>query len=391
MELTANARFELLMTTQKCHRLLPLLAAPALALLLSACATRETVTTPLIPDLENQPRYDIESVDTLELSTEMMQFVDTQLKNRRFEEDRAWSLAYAMLDPWILDFTYDPHVTLTAREAFRARRGNCLTFSNMFVAMARYAGLPAWYREVEIPPEWNSLDDTLLVSLHMNAGARDRGKEYVIDVSRRRARDGEMSRKVSDREAEAQFYNNLGAAALVANDLAMAHAYFRKADTVMPGLAYIWSNAGVVLNRNGQVDDAIMAYQTALSLDDRHAVSLNNLYTIYEERGEMEQALEMQRQVLRNRSRNPYYLHYLAEVAFAESLWDDAIDYTSRAIRIQNREYRFHYTLAKLQFRTGKTKTAERSLNRAVRLAPEWVDTAELVLPGEVPELPDES
>ena len=64
------------------------------------------------------------------------------------------------------------HITLTASEAFHTRRGNCLTFSNMFVAMARYAGLNAWYREVEIDPEWNSREDTLLVSLHVNAAAR---------------------------------------------------------------------------------------------------------------------------------------------------------------------------------------------------------------------------
>ncbi|MEE4217051.1 MAG: transglutaminase domain-containing protein [Xanthomonadales bacterium] len=360
--------------------------AVLVAVLLSACAANEIIQTPPIPELSNQPGYDIESIDPLAMSAEMKQFVDSHLGSRRFAEDRAWKLAYAALDPWVLDFEYDPHVTLTAREAFRTRRGNCLAFSNMFIAMARYAGLNAWYREVEIDPEWNSREDTLLVSLHVNAATRDRGKEYVIDVSRRPKREGERHRVISDREAEAQFYNNLGANALVENDLPMAYAYFRKAEETVPGLPYIWSNLGVVLNRNDQVEDAILVYNTALQLDARHTVSLNNLYSIYEERGELEKAQKLQQQVERNRRKNPFYLHYLSELAFSERLWDEAIEYANRAIRLEDGEYSFYYTLAQLQFQTGELSRAESNLRLAEKLAPEWVDTDELVLPGKFPE-----
>lgn len=358
----------------------------AAALLLAACAANAPVPTPPLPPLAGLPRYDIESIDPLELSTEMKQFVAQHAGRPSPDEDRAWRLTWALLDPYVLDFEYDPQVTLTAAEAFRTRRGNCLTFSNMFVAMAREAGLRAWYREVEIEPEWSTLDDTLLVSLHVNAATIERGKEYVIDVSRRRGRDGERYRKISDREAEAQFYNNLGANALVAEDLAMAYAYFRKAERVQPGLDYVWSNLGVVFRRNGQTADAILAYETALALNERNTVPLNNLYAIYDEDGETGKAAAMQERVERNRRRNPYYLHYLAQSAFAENAFDEALDYANRAVRIEDREYRFYYTLAQLQYRTGHESRALSNLKKAIRLAPEWVDTNSLVLPGEVPE-----
>ena len=113
----------------------------------------------------------------------MKAFVDRMLAGQATDDDRAWILAWSMLDPNILDFSYEPRVTLTAQEAFRTREGNCLTFSNMFVAMARYAGIETWYREVESEPEWSSVDETLLVSRHVNAAAVYRGTEYVIDVS----------------------------------------------------------------------------------------------------------------------------------------------------------------------------------------------------------------
>ena len=388
MELRFATRSKSVMNRQSVNSIGRLSAMAALGILLSACATIAPVETPPLPELLGQPHYDIESVDPLEISNEMKQFVATNLATRSPDRDRAWLLAYSMLDRNLFNFTYDPTVTLTAKEAFRARRGNCLTFSNMFIALAREAGLDAWYREVEIQPEWSHRDETLLVSMHVNAGTVERMNKYVIDVSGRVTRRGERFRKLDDREAEAQFYNNLGANALVVEDLAMAYAYFRKADETQPGLTYIWSNAGVVLNRNGQQDDAIMAYETALTLDGDHSVALNNLYTIYEGRGDMERAMELQREVEHYRRRNPYYVHYLAEVAFAENLLDEAIDYTNRAIRMEDREYRFHYTLAKLQYRTGRSNRAESSLERAIRLAPKWVETAQLVLPGEVPELP---
>lgn len=363
----------------------PLLAL-VLAAAFSGCASGPAVETPSVPPLRGHPPYEIEDVRPLELSDEMREFVDTHLWRRGTDDNHAWRLAWAMLDANVFPFEYDPHITLTASEAFEARRGNCLTFSNMFIAMAREAGMKAWYREVEIEPEWNSLDDTLLVSLHVNAAASDRNREYVVDVSRRIPRHGERHRRITDEEAKAQFYNNLGAQALVVNDLPKAYAYFRKAEETRPGLPYVWSNLGVVYRRNGQTADAVLAYETALSLDVRHSVALNNLYTIYDEDGDIERAEEIQAQVEKNRRRNPYYLHYLAENAFAERELGEAIDYTNRAIRLEDSEYRFHYTLAQLRFQEGEKSRARRALERALALAPEWVDTGALVLPGKIPE-----
>lgn len=364
--------------------------APRTALLIAACGllvacASQTVKTPDIPPLDDHPAYDIESVNPLEISTEMKQFVQAHLAGRTFGKDRAWALAYAMLDPWLLDFNYDPQVTLTAAEAFRTRRGNCLTFSNMFVAMAREAGLNAWYREVEVAPEWSSIDDTLLVSMHVNAATADRGKQYVVDVSRREPREGELVQRLSDRDAEAHFYNNLGADALVANDLSMAYAYFRKALQTNDQMPFIWANLGVVYRRNEQTRDAVLAYETALQLDAGHAVALNNLYTVYEVDGHIEKARALEGRVERNRRRNPYYLHYLAQVAIEEKRWDEAVEYANRAIGLQQSEYRFHYTLAQSHYQAGRINRAENSLKMAKRLAPEYIDAEELTLPGELP------
>ena len=352
------------------------------ATLLGACAST-AVTSRDIPELKNLPIYEISRVSVLEISPEMRQFIEAHINNKATYRGRAWSLAYAAMDPYLLDFDYDPHVTLTARDAFREKTGNCLTFSNMFIAMAREAGLDAWYREVKIPAEWSSVNDTSLVSMHINAAVEDRGVEYVIDVSRRKTEPYEEVRRLSDQEAEAQFYNNLGVDALIDNDLATAYAYLKTALETQPGLAYVWSNLGVIYRRNAQIDEARIAYQTALEIDPRHSVSLNNLYLILEDEGHFEAAGALAARVEKIRRNNPYYLHYLAEIANEEERYSDAVILLNRAIRLERSEYRFHQTLAQSQYLIGQTKKAQSSLARAKKLAPPELDPNAITLSDE--------
>jgi tetratricopeptide (TPR) repeat protein len=354
------------------------------ALFLSACLAACAAITPSpvpVPALVGHGPVEISDVDLLRVTPEMREFTERYARKGEGEAGKAWMLAYASLDPYLLDFDYDPLVTLPADEAFRKGRGNCLTFSAMFVAMAREAGLHAWFQEVILPPEWSAVNETLLVSKHVNAVIIEWGSRYVIDVSRRKTTPLETTRRLSDEEALAQFYNNLGAEALVQNELARAHAYFSKALEARPGLAYVWSNLGVVFRRNGQIADAMHAYRAAIDLDPAQGVALNNLHMLYTEEGDLEAAAEIAKQVERNRRNNPYYLLYLAEVANEEHRWPDAIDLLNRAIRMESNEYRFHYALAQAQYLAGNTEQARLSLERARDLAPPNLPDGPLTLP----------
>ena len=352
----------------------------ALIVLLVACKTNP-VSVPDIPALENQPQEEIPSVDLLRMSPEIKDFSNAYGRSYRRAENRAWTLAHAAMDPYLLDFEYDPSITLPADQAFTARKGNCLTFSSLFIAMAREAGLDAWYQEVKIPPVWSNVNDTMLVSKHVNAVVQDRLRRYTVDVSGRQSQAVEQVRRLSDSEARAQYYNNLGADALMEEKLALAYAYFSKGLGNDPRLAYIWSNLGVVFRRNDQTEEAILAYRTALLLEPQQTVALNNLYTIYDEDGDLDLAEELKARVEKYRQKNPYYLHYMAEMANEEQRWSDAIKLLNRAIQIDDNEYRFYFTLAQSQFHSGSTDAALENLEQARRLAPASLKSSQLVLP----------
>ena len=339
------------------------------SVVISACAVQSQRTTTL-PPLENQPHVEIENVDFLGVSASMKQFIRNYAPEDMANGRKAWNLAYAALDPMLLNFDYDSSLTLTAAETFKRRTGNCLGFSSMFIAMAREAGLDAWFQEVKVPPEWTNVNETLLVSMHVNAVVQDAWSEYVVDVTGAKRTEWVRIRKLSDAEAEAQYYNNHGADALVKSDLARAFAYLARAIRIAPDTSYIWSNLGVIYSRNGQLEDAKQAYHAALEINPAETVALNNLHKIYVEEGDLARAEKVRSKVERHRRKNPYYMYHLSAQAVEEQRYKDAIKLLTRAIKMNGAVYQFHYALARALLLAGDNKAAQRSLDRAIQLAP---------------------
>jgi len=371
MELRLEPRIksEVMAHRQLCIRCSRLFGMVTVSMVISACAV-QTQRTTTIPPLENQPHIEIENVDLLGVSASMKRFIGNYAPKDMANGRKAWNLAYAALDPILFNFDYEPSLTLTAADTFNRRAGNCLSFSNMFVAMAREAGLKAWFQEVKLTPEWSNINNTFLVSMHVNAVVQDARSEYVVDVSGAKRAKWVRIRRLSDAEAEAQYYNNYGADALVENDLATAFAYLVKAIRTAPDTSYIWSNLGVVYNRNGQAEDAKRAYAVALEINPAEIVALNNLHTIYVHEGDLVRAERLSSRVERHRLKNPYYLHRLSSQALDERRYEDAIALLKRAIKLDKEEYRFHFTLAHSLLLNGEKDAALQSLGQAKQLAP---------------------
>ena len=345
-------------------------AAILSALLLCACVN-VAVKSSRVPPLRDQASFQVPDLDVRAVSPEMEAFLDRYLDGIDNLDNLAWSLVWVTTDRNVLPFEYDPSLTLTSVEAFKAHKGNCLAFSNMLVAMARNRGLRAWYQEVEIPPKWSSSNNTVIVSMHVNVVLEGRHDEWVVDISGENLSASRKIRRISDEEALAQHYNNLGADALIENDLGKAHAYYVKAIEIAPALPYLWSNLGVVFNHNGQTEDARQAYLAALTIDPGHSTSANNLFLIYKKEGNIEAAQRLQAQVDRHRRKNPYYLYFLSTQAADEGNYEESTSILEKAISLNEDEYRFHYELARLQVLKGDLKAAQASLERAQQLAPD--------------------
>ncbi len=341
-----------------------------LALLLGACASIGP-STPTFPALQNRAPVEVPDEDFQSVSAPMEEFLDQYVPMTDSAETRSWNMAFSVTNRTVMPFEYDPNLTQTAAQTFASHEGNCLSFSSMLVAMARNRGLKAWYQEVEIPPQWSNVKNTLLVSKHINVVVEGSVGQWVVDISGERAAISRKVKRITDAEALAQFYNNLGAGALVGGHLAPAYAYITKALRTEPNRAYLWSNLAVVYSRNGQRDDAAATYQIALEYEPNNAVAANNLYLIYENAGRHEEAQKLLNRVERHRRKNPYYLYHLSEQAFSEGRYLESREMLEEAIEMNAEEYRFHYELARLLATEGNLVEAQASLDRALELVPE--------------------
>jgi tetratricopeptide (TPR) repeat protein len=341
-----------------------------LALSLAACAS-VNLSTQTYPTLQNVAPVEIPDADFQSVSASMIEFLDQYVPMTEGIETRSRNVSWAVTNRTVLPFEYEPNLTQTAAQTFGSQRGNCLSFSSMLVAMARNRGLKAWYQEVEILPQWSNHQNTLLLTRHINVVIEGKQGQWVVDISGERAAVSRRVKRISDAEALAQYYNNLGADALVSNQLAEAYAYITKALRIDPGLAYLWSNLAVVFNRNGQQDDAVATYLLALGLEPNNAPAANNLYLIYESAGRHEEAQKLLSKVERHRRKNPYYLYHLSELAFNEGHYKESREMLEEAIEMNGEEYRFHYGLARLLATEGYLAEAQASLDRALELVPE--------------------
>jgi Flp pilus assembly protein TadD len=303
------------------------------------------------------------------LNAEMLAFIDQHVDRTRSDYFKLQQLLYAIIGDGSFGLDYDEQ-SLTSTETFATKAGNCMSFTNMFVAMAREVDLEVAFQEVDIPPDWTLQNDTFVLNRHLNVHV-DLGAtgEHVVDFNIEDFRASYDRRIISDERALAHFYNNRGIDRMQAGDPVGAFRLLRHALIQDEEFAPAWSNLGTLYNREGHTAWAEVSYLHALQVDSREYVAMSNLARLYETQGNEEAAAHYRKQVRYHRMRNPYYRYQLARVAFLNEEYDDAIDHLKYAIRKKEHEDSFYFLLGLSYLQTGNQKKAQRWLSRAEEVA----------------------
>ena len=320
------------------------------------------VAAPLDPPISAAAAFEVDTV--------MRDFVSAETGRIKQPRAKLYSLLDAMkaIDLFALD--YETTTTYTPPVTFRERRGNCLSATMLFVALAREAGLDVAYQLVDVPPIWNDEPDIIVVSSHVNAIVKTRDEhEYVVDFNDIAFSERFDAREIDDGYVLALFYNNLGAEALIRKDYELSFRYFRAAIEADPDISAIWSNIGVLYARLGRDDHAEAAYVKALALSTHDRSALTNLVNLYEARGDHESAELYQERVRRYQEHNPYYHFAMAERAYSERRFEDALTAVNRAVRLKRDEQQFHQLRGLAYRELGREFEAEKSFARAALYA----------------------
>jgi tetratricopeptide (TPR) repeat protein len=236
------------------------------------------------------------------------------------------------------DYDFDVTETYSLGQLNSNRKMNCLSFSVMFVAAARYVDVPADFQLVLAPPCWGKdgsnwinnqhinvtgsleLDDSYLNqtwnSLQPNdpfgwtavvvrgaqiAGQRSNNSlRYTADINPAVLSINSGRKRITEQQVVSLFYGNKSIEALLDQDLPLVYVYTKQALEADPDSSIAWNNLGVIYARVGEQDFSIAAYERAIELDDK-MYSANS----YRASGQEQQAELIEAEVESFRNQNP--------------------------------------------------------------------------------------
>jgi Flp pilus assembly protein TadD len=313
----------------------------------------------------------VPEVDILELDLEMARFLVEHVKPNQAPRELLGALMTAVFGKRGLDIIYENTGTKTAIETFRSRSGNCLSFTILFIAMARHLGLNAYFQEVGEVISWDRRGDVVLLNQHMFVEVEMENAKVRVDFLPGAEKRYRLIRRISDRRAQAHYYNNLGVETLAAGDTALARAYFLKALEADERFSNAWTNLGVAYRLLGELELAEESHLRAMEIDPNGPTAITNLASLYLASGRQEQAEPLLRKVDDHLQRNPYHHFRLGRNAAYGGETSTAIRHFKEAIRRMPEEAEFHAALAEAYLQAGDRAGAEASLRRALELSEE--------------------
>ncbi len=339
------------------------------ALLTTGCAATDSSRPVAQAELLDGTPFGVSAQDgppptqVLGVSPEMRAFLDERLPEDAGEYVAVRTILSSILEGG-LNLQYDNFYTATAAEAFARRQGNCLSFTNLFVALAREAGVAAEFQEVEVPPTWAFADDVYLYNLHINARVQLPTGVQVVDFNIEEYDPKYRTRRISDTEAIARYYNNMGVHYLQNLDYAQSFLYLRKAIQLRDHTAHFWTNLGTLYRRYGEFDLAEGAFLTAIDVGNE-PTAMSNLARQYRQLGKTQLAEHYEAKVELFRQQNPYYLFHLAEEAYARGDYDEAVKLARSAIRKDDSEHNFYRLLGLAYMQAGEPALAAENFRDA--------------------------
>lgn len=344
--------------------------------LVFACATQPPVAREVVvSDLELLdgtrlglgPEQRTESVSLLAVNDDMRAFLHENVPDGVGDRRKVELILEAILEDG-LQLSYNNFKTYTAQEAFYSREGNCMSFTSLFVALAREAGVDAKFQEVEVPPTWSQRGESWLYNLHINAVVDIPGGHQVVDFSLENYSSDYRRWPLGDLEALSRYHNNLGVHWMNQGKSQKAFLHFRRSLELSDEWGFVWSNLGTLYRRAGDLAAAEAAYLKAVALDDEPSAN-SNLARLYQQLDKQELAAYYKNRVHLFRRKNPYYLFHLAEEAYALADYNRAATLLRTAIRRDDKDHQFHRLLGLVYTRSGDLDAARRSFRKAEALA----------------------
>lgn len=301
-----------------------------------------------------------------ELDAKLAGYLEKRLKPSGSEERRAADIVDFVFQG--LGLAYDLRPTRSAVETFSARRGNCLSFVNLFVGIARAERLNAFYVEVTDAQRWSHSRGMVVSQGHIVAGMYVGGELRTYDFLPYRSKAYRGFQPIDDIAAAAHYYNNLGAEALLDEDVERALPLLETAIAIAPDFSKAANNLGVARSRKGDLEGALADYRRGLASTPDDPALLSNLVRLYQQLGRPGEAQENLDRLEQLHVSNPFFFVYQGELALARGDLPKALAYMVDAFRRDTELPEVHVGLAKVYLAMGELDKAKHHVERALQL-----------------------
>ena len=194
------------------------------------------------------------------------------------------------------------------------------------------------------------------------------GRMSTYDFLPYRAKSYKDLNPISDLIATAHFYNNLGAEALLADDLQSAEELLDIANRLAPDFEKAINNLGVYYLRTERIDDALALYDSGLVDHPKNVAFLTNKARALQLLGRGDEAIAVLDQIEDTKQTSPFFFVYRAEMALAESNYEEALLQLQKAMRQDSEVPEVHVALVKVYLAMGQTEKASHHVERALKL-----------------------
>ncbi|MGB5815232.1 MAG: tetratricopeptide repeat protein, partial [Thermoanaerobaculia bacterium] len=268
-----------------------------------------------------------------ELSNEIMGEIAGRLSESGSEKARTQAIVDFVFGVGGLDLQYQLTPTRSAIETYHAREGNCLSFVNLFVGIARSQRLNPYYVEVRDQQRWTYKNGVVVSQGHIVAGMVVDGQMSTFDFLPYRPKSYRNFNPIDDLTATAHFYNNLGAEALLADHLEGAEEYLSLATELAPDFDKAVNNLGVLYLRTDKIGAAVELYDRGLAADPGNVAFLSNKARALQLSGRSDEALELLNQIEDTKQTSPFFFVYRAELAMSQGDFEEALRQLRNGLR----------------------------------------------------------
>jgi tetratricopeptide (TPR) repeat protein len=268
-------------------------------------------------------------------------------------------------------FEYVANRSLTATEAFNSRSGDCMAYTNLYMALARALRIPTFFVHISEAQNYFEREGLYFVSSHMAVGCQIQYFTVIVDFTEQKSEYSlAIYDAVDDATAAALFYNNVAVDRLMAGEVDYAEKLLRFLLKSLPHLREAQNNLGVVLMRQGRFQEALAVLQEGLQNFPEYQPLYTNAIQAAKGSGKPDLAKQLAAQGESLMHRDPFYIFNKGLDRFEAKDYAGALVEFQRILSRQSTSPMLYAWIARTRLSMGQNAEGIKAFQEAQRLAP---------------------